>query len=291
MVTYKHEMPLSFLRDDPAMGPALVQRLLKIDLPQYTSVKAASEALTTMNPAELTCDAVNVCYDSAGEAVAAVIVEVQLRRDRFKPGAWLSYLANQWRRHQVPTHVIVLCFDRATAAWAKTPLSIGHQDLVFAPWVIGPDEVPVTTESLAGSDALALTFLSALMHGHDPAHAATIIPILDHEFGGLPNDRAVEYASNALRILPEAARMVMEGIVKLEQFDYHRELLGDAANEIEARGEARGKADSLLLLLASRGLTLSESQTQSVRECTDLQRLDEWIKQAITAESPDFLDQ
>lgn len=50
----------------------------------------------------------------------------------------------------------------------------------------------------------------------------------------------------------------------------------------EARGEARAKADAILLILRTRGLSVSEAQRARLRSQTDLARLDAWMAGAVT---------
>jgi hypothetical protein len=59
----------------------------------------------------------------------------------------------------------------------------------------------------------------------------------------------------------------------------------------EARGEAwgtvRGEARSLLIILAARGIALTEEQEEQVMTCGNSGRLEQWLNQAATAASAD----
>ncbi len=57
----------------------------------------------------------------------------------------------------------------------------------------------------------------------------------------------------------------------------------NAAEELRAEGEARGKAGALLQVLAARGLHISDDARARVLACQDLVRLDAWLARALTA--------
>ena len=57
--------------------------------------------------------------------------------------------------------------------------------------------------------------------------------------------------------------------------------------EGEAKGEARGKAEgearALLTMFDARGWSLTDSEQQRIRSCTDLPTLEQWVRRAATA--------
>jgi len=55
------------------------------------------------------------------------------------------------------------------------------------------------------------------------------------------------------------------------------------------RGEAKGRAQTLLRLLAQRGLAVSDAQRQHILGCLDLATLDRWADQVLTVSSTDAL--
>ena len=52
-----------------------------------------------------------------------------------------------------------------------------------------------------------------------------------------------------------------------------------------AKGLAMGKAESLLAVLAARGLAVSDEQAAFIRACRDLEQLDAWLRRAVSAMS------
>ena len=55
--------------------------------------------------------------------------------------------------------------------------------------------------------------------------------------------------------------------------------------EGEVVGKAAGKAESVLAILAARGLTLSPKERSAILAGADLERLDRWIARALTVRS------
>ncbi|HYX22835.1 MAG TPA: hypothetical protein VFC23_01695, partial [Thermoanaerobaculia bacterium] len=54
-----------------------------------------------------------------------------------------------------------------------------------------------------------------------------------------------------------------------------------------SEGEARGRAESILKVLAARGIDVGEAQRQEILACRDLGRLDRWLARAVLASSVD----
>jgi hypothetical protein len=58
-----------------------------------------------------------------------------------------------------------------------------------------------------------------------------------------------------------------------------------AIERVRAQGEASGRADALLALLAARGIAIDEARRGVVLACTELATLDRWIVRAAVATS------
>ena len=56
---------------------------------------------------------------------------------------------------------------------------------------------------------------------------------------------------------------------------------------LEARGETRGEARTLLRVLASRGIDLDERTRALITACTDVAQLDRWVDRAALATTLD----
>lgn len=55
------------------------------------------------------------------------------------------------------------------------------------------------------------------------------------------------------------------------------------------QGQARGKAEAVLAVLAARGLTVSEAVRSEVLACRDMAQLDGWLKAAVTVPSAEAI--
>lgn len=61
----------------------------------------------------------------------------------------------------------------------------------------------------------------------------------------------------------------------------YRHTMAAARAEGEARGRAEGEANAILTVLHARGLTPSAAQRQQILECTDLEQLSTWLREAV----------
>jgi len=73
--------------------------------------------------------------------------------------------------------------------------------------------------------------------------------------------------------------------------EYRSELLRELAAQHEqlgeARGEARGEGRAVLTVLEARGVAVPAAVREQVLACTDLARLDTWLRRALTAATVD----
>jgi hypothetical protein len=51
--------------------------------------------------------------------------------------------------------------------------------------------------------------------------------------------------------------------------------------------QSRGKADTLLKILAVRKLNIEQTQKDSILACTDMAQIDTWVEKALTATTAD----
>jgi hypothetical protein len=69
------------------------------------------------------------------------------------------------------------------------------------------------------------------------------------------------------------------------QSDFYRRRIKAAEAEGQARGEARGEAKAVLAILDARGIEVPDDLRDEVVNCTDLDRLDTWLRRAATADT------
>ncbi len=68
---------------------------------------------------------------------------------------------------------------------------------------------------------------------------------------------------------------------------YHSDFARRYFSQGEARGEARGEATALLAILDARGIEVPADLLETIRNCTDPERLEAWIRRAATADKID----
>jgi len=98
---------------------------------------------------------------------------------------------------------------------------------------------------------------------------------------GLDDERARLYADLVLASVDEAARAILEAVMASGNYEYQ----SDFARRYVAQGEAAGRAHALLGVLAARGLEVPEDVRARITACLDLERLDRWLRRAVTAAS------
>jgi hypothetical protein len=277
MPTREHEMWLELLRERPALTADLLECVRADLVPAFSQARLESGDLSEHAPAAYHADAL-VTFGGE-QAALAVVVEVQLRPDRRKHLSWPAYLATARARLDCPVMLLVICPEDKAAAWARRPIPLGHPGLVLTPLVLGPDEVPVLT---VAEDAAApeLAVVSAAVHGAGPEGAKVFTAMLE-SFEKIEPEQARGYIDEVLAVLPEAARKLLEAIVKTRDREYKSDF---------ARGYyGQGRSEAVLDVLSARGIEVPEEARLRISECTDPALLKSWVRRAVTVASVDEL--
>jgi hypothetical protein len=107
------------------------------------------------------------------------------------------------------------------------------------------------------------------------AIAAAVLPAL----GALDDERARFYGDLVLTSLNEAARRVLEAMMK--GYEYQ----SDFAKKYVAQGRTAEAARNLLTVLGVRGITVSDVARERILAQGDPERLERWLEKAVTAAS------
>jgi predicted transposase/invertase (TIGR01784 family) len=59
----------------------------------------------------------------------------------------------------------------------------------------------------------------------------------------------------------------------------------EGRREGRAEGEAKGEAQAILMVLEARGLAVTDAQRTRILGCTDLERLERWVRRAVTVKT------
>ncbi|MBB4746788.1 hypothetical protein [Actinoplanes lobatus] len=286
MPSHLHEILIEMFRGRPSLAAELLDGPLHGDLPEYDEAHLSSAELTDVAPTEYRADAV-IRLTRAGADVLAVVVEVQLRIDARKRRSWPAYVATLHARLSCPVALLVICPDGGVADWAANPIEIGPPASKVVPVALGPNEVPVVTDPAAAQRLPELTVLSTLAH----ADRTDPIPLFRALFAALDAvdvDRAALYHDFMLTALSAATRKLLEDFMTTTDYpyksDWARRQFAAGRAEGKTEGKAEGEASAILTVLATRGFDVSDGDRAKITECTDLERLEEWLRRAVTAE-------
>ena len=285
-----HEGVIALVRDRPAFAASLLRDLLNVEVPHFTEARLTEATLNQLVPVEYHADAVVLFVDFVdykNKPVFGTICEVQLQPDARKLFTWPLYSVAARARYECPFVVTVVTADPATSRWASQPIDLGGGNS-FRPRVIGPEGIPQVTDHDLASREPQLAVLSVLAHGGgDVETAVPIVRAAVHAVLSLPEEQRLLYSILIEQALSEAARKALDMEPQIEKFfsEAHRR----SYDRGKAEGEAKGKAEALLMLLRRHGLAMTSDQQHRIITCTDLATLDRWLDRAFSVASVEEL--
>ncbi|MFJ4619110.1 hypothetical protein [Streptomyces sp. NPDC088812] len=284
MVSASHEAMHHIFRHDPGLF-SRVSQVLGFPVPAPLKVTVMPTDLTETSPVERRVDTL-LRLESAERDAFLLAIEAQGKKDPVKPASWAYYTSYLWTKYRLPTALMVVCQDRATALWAEQPFSSGPAQLptlTLRPVVAGPHNMPVITDPDEARADLALATLSAITHAGDPDIGA-ILKALSTALRDMPEDIAdpiVELTAQGLGNRP--AKNLWRNLVAVD-LSFYKSYLSE---EIRDEGRTEGRADALLLILEQRGLHIPDDARRRITECHDTDTLHTWLSRAITAPTID----
>ncbi len=296
MVKPPHEAMHRIFQHDPGLF-SRVSRFLGVDLPRPVGATPLPTDLTETSLVERRVDTL-LKFETAEQGDFLLAIEAQGKRDPDKPASWAYYTAYLWTKYRLPTALLVVCQDHATAKWAQRAVSSGPPQmptLTLRPVVAGPHNMPVITDPEEARADLVLASLAAITHAAEPAVNA-ILKALSTALRDVPEDIAdpiVEFTAQGLGKHP--AKHLWRNLVAVD-LSFYKSYLVEEIRE-EARAEARaegltegraeglteGCAEGVLLVLEQRGLEVSEDVRGRVTGCADPDVLRLWLARAVTA--------
>ncbi|WP_327384662.1 hypothetical protein [Streptomyces sp. NBC_01207] len=264
--------------------PGLFSRLsglLGFSLPTPVDVTVLPTDLTEVSPVERRVDTL-LRLDSAEDGSLLLAIEAQGKKDLAKPASWAYYTAYLWTKYRLPTALLVVCQDRATAEWAGRPVTSGPRSmptLTLRPVVVGPHNMPVITDPAEARADLALATLSAITHAGDPDIGA-ILKALSSALRDVPEnvaDPMIEFTAQGLGNRP--ANELWRTLVAVD-LSFYRSYISE---EIRDEGRAQGRAEDLLIVLEQRGLDVPDGVRERITGCVDPDTLRRWLTRAVTA--------
>ncbi|MER7826643.1 hypothetical protein ABTX85_29250 [Streptomyces sp. NPDC096097] len=284
MVSSPHEAMHRIFQHDPGLFSRL-SGLLGFSLPTPVDVTILPTDLTEASPVERRVDTL-LRLDSAEDGSLLLAIEAQGKKDPAKPASWAYYTAYLWTKYRLPTALLVVCQDRATAEWAGRPVTSGPPPmptLTLRPVVVGPHNMPVITDPAEARADLALATLSAITHAGDPDIGA-ILKALSSALRDVPEnvaDPMIEFTAQGLGNRP--ANELWRTLVAVDLSFYKSYISEEIRDEGRAQGRAQGHAEDLLIVLEQRGLDVSDDVRERIAGCDDPDTLRRWLTRAVTA--------
>ena len=239
-----------------------------------------SAELTQTLPVERRADAV-ITVEQGDLVTAAFIVEVQLAADPDKRFAWPFYAAAVHARFRCPTTLVVLAGTPEVAQWARSPMpSFGTG--VWAPRVLGPEEIPRITTVEAARLNPELAVLSAITHAREP-DGGPVLEAAILALARLDPTQCESYSDLLQALLGDIARAAIEALMPLANSPF-KGALQRAFVEHARLDECR---KNVLAVLAERGLGPSEATRARVEAERDLETLERWVRSAVSAATED----
>lgn len=266
----------------PALAADLLVDTFGLKLPAWGQARLTSADLSQALPTEYRADLTIVFYRD-DRPVLAVVLEVQLRKDENKRYTWPVYLTTLRARLRCPAVLLVVCPRPATAAWAANVIEIGDGSVV-TPLVLGPRQIPVVTDPAQASAHPELAVLSALAHGGRHPHRQRVLAAFlsaVRTLASVDQERAEIYHAVLSGALPEAARHYLERLMSTSTEQFKAQL----ARRHRHLGKAESRADAVLTVLEARGIPVPPAARDRIIDCTNLKRLDTWLRRAVRAES------
>jgi hypothetical protein len=205
-------------------------------------------------------------------------------------------------RYRLPTALMVVVQDHATAAWAQRPVASGPPGLptlTISPLVAGPHNMPVITDPAEAEEDLVLATLAAITHAGDPA-IGDILKALStalHEKPEVVADPIIEPIAQCLGNRP--AKELWRNLVAVDLSFYKsyiaeeirdegreeglEEGLEKGRDEGRVEGSVKAYGTAVLTVLEQRGIDVPADARQRITECGDLETLHAWLARAATA--------
>lgn len=284
MVSPPHEAMYRIFQRDPGLF-SRIPRFLGVDLPRPVG---ATTLPTDLGETGLVLHRVDALlrFNTAESGAYLLAVDIQDERNSERPASWAYCTAYLWKRYRLPTTLLVVCQDHATAEWAQRAVSSGPSQLptlTLRPMVAGPHNMPVITDPDEARADLVLAGLAAVTHAAAPA-VNPILKALSTALRDVPADIAdpiVEFTARGLRRHP--AKHLWRSLVAVDLTPAGPRLLENMREEVRAESERQCAAEDVLTVLAERGLDVSDQAGDRINGCDAPHTLSHWLRRAVTA--------
>lgn len=289
MVSTEHEFPLDMIRHTPELAVQLLAQAGH-PAPVFTRVRTEAAEATESAPVELRADSIVLLEDATGDDGAAapmlaIVVECQQGRDARKRYTWPAYVACVRARLECPVILLVLTPTRELARWSATSIDLGGGYLRHSPLTMALEALNPITDADRARAAPELAILAAVHRSDDHAALDALVPAMN----ALDQDVSNLYADYVFAALPAAAKRYLEEQMTVTDHGYKSEFVNRILDEGRTEGRTEGLAESVLLVLDGRGVTVSDDVRARVTACTDSDELAGWLRRAGVVERVDQL--
>lgn len=261
----------------------LLRSALGVERPLNAVPRMTAGEVTDLDLAEFRADGVFTVGDPP---TTVYIVEAQGSVKPAKRRAWPMYAAGMHARWGCPVLVVVIAPSRRVAAWARQGVDLGFGRFVLFPLVIGPEQIPVITDVDVARRSPELAVLSVAAHGHE-AGAEHIAAAALNAARDLDSPRCLLYADFVHALLGEVARVALEKLMNIENYQYKSAFARKYYSQGKAEGKAEGLAEALVSLLTLKGLVVDEATRERIIGCHDVGQLERWLARVLSATSLD----
>jgi hypothetical protein len=235
-------------------------------LPDFVEARVEDPSVPELKIATRRGDCLITLWDADQRPVFAIIPEIQRSRDPDKRLIWPLYAAAHASELCCPVVVLVVCTDRAVAAWAeRTAEQIRREPTVL---VLGPDAVPRLTDLPEARRSAELAVLSVQAHGREPDAGALVQAAL-RAAETLPLAQVVVYWDQIMASVSEALRRELEELMQPGQYEFQTEFAkryfgagrDKGLEEGIEKGIEKGRLDAQQTLarrLLARGMSVAE---------------------------------
>ncbi|MEU1725477.1 hypothetical protein [Nonomuraea sp. NPDC005692] len=265
--------------DRPQLAVEILRDLMGVQLPSTPLVRQEDRLFNTRPSDDIEPD-LGIVLGPPQSPAHAVIVEIQ--QDKSKdPRQLARYAAAQWLMLRCDVTVLVVCPDRAAAAYYSQPIDSGLTGYRLQAHVLGPGDVPAITDPREAAAHLELAVMSVMIHGRErkvlEAFAAALtVTTLDHA------PKYYEYAHGMS--VPEIGR-ILEEIMRSNDWPIYSPF----AHEHYGRGRAEAAPETgrefVLYALEARGVEVPEDVRARINTCTDVDLLKRWALRASSVQS------
>ncbi|UBU16074.1 RpnC/YadD family protein [Nonomuraea gerenzanensis] len=263
----------------------ILRDLMRVELPDTPLIQEEDRTFNTRTSDDIEPDLV-FTLGPKQSPVHVIIVEVQ--QDSNKDARQFArYAAAAWLMMKVDVTVLVVCPKQSVADHYAKPVESGLNGYRFQPQVVGPRDIPAVIDPLEAAADLPLAVMSVMTHGRD----RKVVEAFATALNNAPGEHATKYYEYAYSMsMPDIQRLLEEIMASTAWPVYSpfaREHFGRGREEGKAEGMAEGQAkeaaESVLLVLRTRGLDIPDDTRTRITACTDLAQLHTWLIRATTA--------